>query len=369
MLADQKDAPVPHNDDVVKFFEEWLEEAKLGRLSFAAVAVCKYPNLIAADFVGTDMGMTAEAAVDRLRGLLAATRLRRTASERNEALGLDHCCYNLAKYPVSFDFLPWIVTQTLNMRRAGLPGPLKVGFALGEDGRTGLSDDYSRMMFPGVVRPLVGLFGAVEDAAACGGNSPEFFGLRDVVAAARAGEQLPSVVPGAEARRIVDDALSGAPAPVVITLREATHWRFRNSNLSSWTRLARELERDGENVIFVRDTAMATKDLPGFATYPLAAVNLPVRAALYERAKINLFVSNGPATIAMFNDRPWLHFIPPEPPDSECVPNTRRGFREVHGIEVGEQFPWQRPGQRIVWTADDYEHLRAAWEEFKSVGA
>jgi hypothetical protein len=87
-----------------------------------------------------------------------------------------------------------------------------------------------------------------------------------------------------------------------------------------------------------------------------------MRAALYEQAKANLFVSNGPNTLALFGERPWLDFVQMEPPESVYYANTPL-FWETHvGVKVGEQLPWSKPNQRIVWQSDTYENIRTAWE-------
>jgi hypothetical protein len=33
-------------------------------------------------------------------------------------------------------------------------------------------------------------------------------------------------------------------------------------------------------------------------------------------------------------------------------------------VEPGDQYPWASPVQRIVWKNDEYENIRAAWNEY-----
>ena len=157
--------------------------------------------------------------------------------------------------------------------------------------------------------------------------------------------------------------------PITITLREMDLYPYRNSNLWAWLNLAQYLTDHGEYVVFVRDTAKATEKLDGFEICPEASVDLHSRMALYEIAKLNLFVANGPTTLGWFGDFPWLSFTRIEPDGHEYVPNTPSFWRDNIGIEVGTQLPWALPDQRIIWQPDDYENLIKAWEEFQALPA
>jgi hypothetical protein len=172
-----------------------------------------------------------------------------------------------------------------------------------------------------------------------------------VVAAARRGEVVPR--------------LKSSPAPrfvgwVTITLRESASDPERNSNIADWLRFADWLRMRGESVVIVRDTARAAEPLPSFGTCPQASTDLHTRMALYAAAKCNLFVSNGPYTLALFMDAPWLTFFEPDPEGAGTM-NTPSFWAE-HFVPVGEQFPWCRPDQRLTWKADRYENLVAEWD-------
>src|SRR4029077_2544614 len=93
-------------------------------------------------------------------------------------------------------------------------------------------------------------------------------------------------------------------------------------------------------------------------------ISLQDRMSLYDGAKCNLFVANGPATLAWFSDAPWLMFGKPDPND-HYFPNTPDGWKNFTGLDVGEQFPWARPDQRIVWEADRLDVLKQAWLAFE----
>ena len=153
----------------------------------------------------------------------------------------------------------------------------------------------------------------------------------------------------------------GDRKPVTITLREAEHYTFRNSNIKAWLKFAGDLKDKGEDVIFIRDTAKGNETITGFETHPPASFNISARAAIYERAKCNLFVSNGPCSLAWFLPSPYLTFIRFHDPNYEV--HSTDFWREQCGLEPGAQWPWAKPGQRLVYEADDYENLCAAWEE------
>jgi hypothetical protein len=111
----------------------------------------------------------------------------------------------------------------------------------------------------------------------------------------------------------------------------------------------------------VRDTAKATEAFYGLETHSVASIDVQARLALYEQAKCNLFVSNGPATLAFFTERPWLMFAEPNEKDA-YFPNTPDGWKTFAGIAPGEQLPWSKPDQSIIWQADTFENMRAAWD-------
>ena len=154
---------------------------------------------------------------------------------------------------------------------------------------------------------------------------------------------------------------------MTITLREMDRFVHRNSNIEAWCAFGRWLEARGEQVIFMRDTAKADEPLPGFKTFPAGSKNAFMRAALYEQAKCNMFVSNGPIGWSLFGSRPWLafHTVADDEP-SEC--NTPAWWARFQGIVPPEQYPWSGPQQRLVYADDSFENLCAAWEDLRLRG-
>jgi len=316
---------------------------------------------MACDFAGAiEMDFAVEYALDTLKKKMAQARANRSSPEPDPGMTADHVCYNLAAYPISFDFLPWLVDAEMTRRREKAPSPLKVAFSYGRDLDTGFNTEYRKNMMAGVIWPLLGLIGAVEDPKAIKGRSKQMYVYKDVTKASRNGEEVPRFKPSDLAVKTIQNYAEDEV--VTITLREAEHWPHRNSNIEEWVKFALYLEEQGETVVFVRDTCKAMEPLINHRTCPRASVNLDVRMALYESAKCNLFVANGPWNLALFGTRPWLMFN--EISDSDqFIPNTPKWWKEFQGINPGEQFPWSQSDQRIVWESDSYENLCKAWKE------
>lgn len=343
---------VQSNDLVVAVLEKWLARAREGEMNFVALVICESPNVYGCDHAGnSQMAPLAIEGFDLLRADLEQAVRATMAPDPDPALGADYVTYNLAAGSAGYDVVPWLADAVMTMRRAGLPGPLKVNFWLGTADAPPLEGDRLKL-FRHVMRPALALFGAIETKKI--GHAKMFFSTRDVTEASRAGEEVPLL----KARPLP----LGCQPPVTITLREAESWPHRNSNMPAWLAFAELLSDRGETVIFVRDTHKAHEPLGNWPTSPMASRELPYRMSLYQSAKANLFVSNGPAVLGIFGDRPYLQFIEIMADDHPYPVNTEKFWREHQGIAVGEQWPWARPDQRIVWKKDEYDTIVEAWD-------
>lgn len=276
----------------------------------------------------------------------------------------SYAVYNVPSGSISYDFIAWLIDAEMTRQIENEPGPLRVHFWFGRDGKAGLYDDSQRRMFHNVIRPALALVGAVEDEDAKYGRDYRNRHLRMVVTHSAVAD-VPKLKATQRGRTLIKDWLGEGPAPVTITLREAKHWPHRNSLIDEWIRFANYLEAKGERVIFVRDADKAEVPLHGFDVCGLAASDLHCRMALVEASRMNLYVANGPCELAKFSDAPWLIFTPIEPDDSVYRANTGWFWRAHVGIDVGQQYPWSRPkDQRIVWEQATYDTLVKAWEEF-----
>lgn len=349
------------NREAVQFLEQITAYARENPIGYAAVALVQDGAGFTGGFTGTvELENRAKESLIELTKMMDAKELNRT-NDRKEEYGADYACYNISKSPVSYDFIAWLIDAECTRIRAGAPAPLKVGFFMGRDGKTGLDDGYRKLMLNEVCRPALDLLGAVEDPEGTFGEFKEFFSFRDIVKFHKDGFKVPKW-------KLSTKSIPYEPGTyVTITLREAEHWPHRNSKLSEWTRFADWLKAQGERVIFVRDTRLADTDLPGYETYPLASTNFKTRLALYQQAKCNLFVANGPGATCFFTDAPWIGFF--EIDDEGAYNAAKTVFWEIHGgIKVGEQFPWSTDKQKIVWKPDWYTNLVLAWKELNLSG-
>jgi hypothetical protein len=351
------------NEQVVKMLEEWTVQAKLGRMNFVALVGCEGLKQVTHGYAGAaGLEFGVNWGLDCLKRRLYDRKEERSCP-RDQALTADYACFNLMDMAPSFDFMNWLAIAEMTRRKEGAPAPLKVGFWKGRIAETWQEGDRRPGMFENVVRPALKLIGAVEDEAAIPGRQYTSYLLNTITTAVRSeGVEVPIFRATDEARAIVDAVLRGA-RPVVITLREANHWPHRNSNLDEWLKFARFLERAGEQVIFVRDTAKSDQSTPGyeFQIWPDASKNIDIRLALYEASKCSLFAANGPWNLAVFAQFPWLMFNEALENDPFEF-NRPEGWRMHNGIGPGEQLPWSRADQRIIWAKDNYASMAQAWD-------
>jgi hypothetical protein len=126
--------------------------------------------------------------------------------------------------------------------------------------------------------------------------------LYDIAAdLARLGRELPRM----------HSVLPPAAVKYTVTIRETGHNRHKNSDRELWLRFGQEI---GARII---------------EDHAREPIGLYERIALYAGARMNFGVPNGPMGMLYFTDYPFRIFC--------------------HRIAVGEQVPWFRPQQRLVW--------------------
>jgi hypothetical protein len=345
------------NKEVIGLLERWLGEARKGELVHAAIAACPSSDDVGISYAG-DLGVIPQivTGLNMLSKELEALDRKRQCGERDHGLDASFHEYNLATDAHNWDFLIWLIDAEMCRAREGGMAPLKIAFTHLDE-----LNDKTRTFFDNVYRPLLPLIGAIEDGRAVGGRRCAALRPHQICLAARRGEKVPLLHADRDHRLATRHKLNGR-TPVTITLREAAHWPGRNSNLEAWANFGRYLKRKGEDVIFVRDTACGNELLEQFETWPQASFHVADRMALYQEAKINLFVSNGPAGLGIFSDQPYLYFQRLLH-DEEYAPHNPDWWVRNEGISEGEQWPWARPDQRMIWKPDDYRKLCEAWEQ------
>ncbi len=157
---------------------------------------------------------------------------------------------------------------------------------------------------------------------------------------------------------------------IVITLREAIFGLERNSNTPAWITLAEELRTAGYGVIIIPDTdsALTGTSLLDTCSLPvnvLAAFNLYIRLAFYQRAYLNLFAHGGAVLLAWLGARTrFLEFLKTLQP----AIGNETAFMENLGCRFGQQTPY--PFQRTVDQPDTAENLqREVWALLREMNA
>jgi hypothetical protein len=266
--------------------------------------------------------------------------------------------YDLSKSPASYDFTTWLVQAEMARKRHGfqklsvsiLPGP-KNGFR--DDTLPG-SDEFKQQMLEKVMLPAVAMIGATVSDSKVGWSGD--YRATPICEAVKRGEEMPYYKAPLWAVNLVKKHL-GNRRPIVITLREATHWPARNSNLEAWLKFAK-----GKDVIFVRDTEKADEPLEGFETYPLASKHLEIRLALAELALVNMGISNGPLAFEFYSECPIVLFL--RTSIEGYAPSNPEWFERNAGIRVGETFPWANLAQMIIWSEDSFDAITDAYDLF-----
>ena len=357
-------APDHVNAVVVEMIKACYEEALQGKMNFFAYVACEAggngQDRVWGDRAGSYfMEKVAKHGLETLARKLDSDVENRTPPPPDPSLGVDYFCYNVPAATPSYDIITTLVAAEMRRRREGAPAPLKVGFWMGRTGQAGMEIDYRRQMLEHVVKPALQLIGAVEDERACRGYTTDNYVVGPIVEAARRGEKVPILQVW---NHLIPVGLCGA---VTITLRESDLWPHRNSNLKHWLRFADWLKRQGEKVVFVRDTAKVMQAMPdGWKDYPAASIDLHARMALYQNARANLFVSNGPALLGLFSDRPWLQFIQLQPDGHAYQADTPAFWAKHMLIGEGDQFPWSQPNQRMIWKPDTFDNMVEAWQTY-----
>jgi tetratricopeptide (TPR) repeat protein len=178
---------------------------------------------------------------------------------------------------------------------------------------------------------------------------------------------MPSWEAPARARELVERWLeprSRGRRIVTITLREASYYTARNSNVSLWTDFARRLDPQRYFVVFVRDTEKAFEpiaDTQGpFETFPTASVDLAVRAALYAASFLSMMSSTGPIMLLFFN--PDCHGVICDLLNPKEANSSAAALRSL-GLEIGLHAPLLGVTKRFLWEPATVELLFRAFGE------
>ncbi|MBQ4846327.1 hypothetical protein [Pseudoalteromonas sp. MMG005] len=156
---------------------------------------------------------------------------------------------------------------------------------------------------------------------------------------------------------------------ITITLREYAIHADRNSNIEQWTKFLLSLDLTLYFPVIIRDTATCTIPLPEqlkqFESYPIASIDFPSRVALYQKAWLNLAVSNGPSFI--FNYLKGCHSITFMKVD-EKNPAISTGTFKKAGVTPGKHYPFRdNTLQQLVWEPETYENITNAFSRIVDI--
>lgn len=158
--------------------------------------------------------------------------------------------------------------------------------------------------------------------------------------------------------------------PVSLTLRGSTIEPRRNANTPQWLAAADAIRARGFDPVILPDTDLVTPglDLGAFGDipcYPMGAIDLELRAALYSRCLINLADNGGPAFINYFMGQSSAVCFLPVDKLPEAVTLHGRGLdrmAELLAVAPGASFPDATPARRFVWKPDTRDNILEAFE-------
>jgi len=230
--------------------------------------------------------------------------------------------YDLSNRPASFDFVTCLAT-------AKTCGATHVRFVRKGWKLKNYSNPEER--FRSIVEPAVGLWGMDYSVGERDGLEYSHFLPAAVEAYKKFGriEKIPYAVEPKDY--------------VTITLRKSRNPE-RDSKDDEWLKFAK---RVGCKAIIIRD-------------YEERPLDLVDRMKLYAGAKMNFMVINGPITLCIHSDAPYLCM---RTIGCEKSQSTSPKFMAKIGITPGFQFPWSNANQRLSYLDDACENIEREYEQ------
>jgi len=276
--------------------------------------------------------------------------------------------YDLEHGPVSYDFVTWLIRA----RAAAGTGKLHVVIVPKDGGLGGFSRNWGghdaaaalwRLWHIVVAScPLAGATVTVAPtraaaeamkSGACWWPEGKAHFMGPLVEDARRGTRPPLLRATEAARRYVDAFLGSrcSRTLITLTLRRQETDPGRNTDPTEWGKFAGWLQAKGHEAIVLDDTHEALKSGRGYFE-----LDPDLRLALYERANMNCIGNNGPQELLKFSLAPFLLF-------AQALDGWAEHFRKYFSLQPGEQLPWARADQRLIYAPATFEVMR---EEFKA---
>ena len=218
--------------------------------------------------------------------------------------------YDLAKSPVTHDFLNWLVRVEQERIKSGAE-TLQIRFVRGRryfSYRDYLySDERRDRRVYELLFPLARLLPSVTDVCMAdeGGQTLSYKNFSV--------SQKPVLKASAIDRSAVAHFLSEFENPVTLTIRQTDFEHARNTNNEEWGKVLEWLIKHDCSPIVIPDmeselTGRLTGLEQDFIHYPAAAFSPGIRLALYELSTLNLMTTGGPMVLALFSDVPMMAF-------------------------------------------------------------
>ena len=230
--------------------------------------------------------------------------------------------YNLGDRPASFDFVTCCATA--------IPLGIKhVRFVLGKWKKKNYSLEQAEERYRSIVEPAVALFGLTYSIGEPKGLPVSHFFNAAMEVFKRTGQNGKIIVPCV------------AKDYITITLRKSRNPE-RDSKEDEWLKFAEQCDR---KAIIIRD-------------YEETPLTLTDRMKLYAGAYMNLMVINGPLTLCIHSDAPYISM---RTIGCERSGSTSPAFMRQIGITPGFQFPWARKHQRLSYLDDTVENIMSEY--------
>lgn len=238
--------------------------------------------------------------------------------------------YDLSNRPASFDFVTCLATAI------GL-GCKHVRFVLGGWKKKDYTVRQAEERWLSIVEPAPALFGVGYSIGERKGVE-----VNHLLGAATASYK----AAGRIGKITVPCASKGC---VTVTLRDSRNPE-RNSKEAEWRKFAARCDR---KVIILNDNEDSS-------------LSLHDRMRLYAGAYLNMMVMNGPLTLCLHSDAPYVSM---RTIGCERSGSTSPAFSAKNGITPGFQFPWANANQRLSYLDDTCENIESEYRAMERVMA
>jgi len=157
--------------------------------------------------------------------------------------------------------------------------------------------------------------------------------------------------PSEAARSIASRLIPDHSPTVTLTLRLASFDTIRNSDIDAWDSAIVSLRNRGLDVVVLPDQDDCLNERllfkKGWPIVEAAAFSLDIRLAIMERAQVNLVSAGGMAAPVWYSTVPYVWFNVLH--HGHYVANVDY-HRRASRLEIGEDFLWALPSQKIEWS-------------------